>query len=197
MPAKPGAAEPERMGSRTPRTTNGSAGGAANAGRPDPDVFTPDDDAAAAFFRRATFFADAAFLPAAVIFPPPTQRLTSDRQVYESGLDLLCNHGRLEAAASGSFGRSASTAITGTPRSRPVWSSATSSTNTTTDTGTRPWATARPAEYAAGCRCTHMPDSLRGPVAQTPPSQRTDAAQLPHRQRGLSFAHSDPGPLPA
>ena len=41
------------------------------------------------------------------------------------------------------YGRSASTATTGTPCSRPGWSSATSSTSTTTDTATRPWATER------------------------------------------------------
>ena len=41
------------------------------------------------------------------------------------------------------YGRSASTATTGTPCSRPAWSSATSSTSTTTDTATRRWATAR------------------------------------------------------
>ncbi len=38
---------------------------------------------------------------------------------------------------------SASTATTGTPCSRPAWLSATSKPNTTPDTGTRPWATAR------------------------------------------------------
>ena len=41
------------------------------------------------------------------------------------------------------YARSASTATTGTPCSRPAWSSATSSTSTTTDTATRPWATER------------------------------------------------------
>ena len=41
------------------------------------------------------------------------------------------------------YARSASTATTGTPCSRPAWSSATSSTTTTTDTDTRPWATER------------------------------------------------------
>ena len=52
------------------------------------------------------------------------------------------------------YGRSASTATTGPPCSRPGWSSATSRTSTTTDTGIRPWAT------------EHRPSTL--PDAATP-----------------------------
>ena len=63
------------------------------------------------------------------------------------------------------YGRSASTATTGTPCSRPAWSSATSSTSTTTDTGTRPWATER------------RPSTLRHAGAPTPrwPARSTES----------------------
>ena len=61
--------------------------------------------------------------------------------------------------------RSASTATTGTPCSRPAWSSATSSTTTTTDTATRPWATER------------RPSTLRRAGAPTPrwPARSTES----------------------
>ena len=59
------------------------------------------------------------------------------------------------------YGRSASTATTGTPCSRPAWSSATSSTSTTTDTATRPWATARRPSTLPACSRTHTPVACR------------------------------------
>lgn len=65
------------------------------------------------------------------------------------------------------YGRNASTATTGTPCSRPEWSSATSKTSTTTDTGIRPWAT------------EHRPSTL--PDAATPttpwPARSTESGQ--------------------
>ena len=54
------------------------------------------------------------------------------------------------------YARSASTATTGTPCSKPAWSSATSRTSTTIDTATQRWATAR------------RPSTLRPAGAPTP-----------------------------
>ena len=63
------------------------------------------------------------------------------------------------------YARSASTATIGTPCSRPAWSSATSSTSTTTDTATQPWATER------------RPSTLRPAGAPTPrwPARSTES----------------------
>jgi putative transposase len=55
------------------------------------------------------------------------------------------------------FGRSASTATTGTPCSRPASSSATLKRTTTTDTVTHPWATARRPSTLSNAGCTHTP----------------------------------------
>ena len=58
-------------------------------------------------------------------------------------------------------GRSTSTATTGTPRSRPAWSSATSRPNTTRGTATRPWATRHRGRVRCRMQVHPHPDGLR------------------------------------
>lgn len=89
--------------------------------------------------------------------PPQVLRMDNGREFISQALQEFCdrkmgmsyippgtpwNNGHIESF-NNRLRKEASTATTGTPFSRPAWSSATSSRTTTTDT-TRPWATPRP-----------------------------------------------------
>ena len=117
---------------------------------------------------------------AAVGGPPKVLRMDNGPELVSQALQRFCegedrHRPTFRRAARGStatsnhsttdYARSASTATTGTPCSRPAWSSATSSTSTTTDTATRPWATER------------RPSTLRRAGAPTPrwPARSTES----------------------
>jgi transposase InsO family protein len=90
--------------------------------------------------------------------PPQVLRMDNGPELVSQALQRFCenkvglsyippgtpwNNGYIESFNNRN-GRSASTATTGTPCSRPAWSSATSRRSTTTATAIRPWATERP-----------------------------------------------------
>jgi putative transposase len=103
--------------------------------------------------------------------PPKVLRMDNGLELVSQALQRFCdnkvgllyippgtpwNNGYIESF-NNRLRRSASTATTGTPCSRPAWSSGISRPSTTTETGTRPWGYRTPAEYAASCRCTDTP----------------------------------------
>ncbi len=111
--------------------------------------------------------------------PPKVLRMDNGPELVSQALQRFCENkpdcstshqdARGSTATSNrsttGYVRSASTATTGTPCSRPAWSSATSSTNIITDTAIQRWATA------------HRPSTLRHADTPTPlwPTRSTES----------------------